>query len=373
MPLEPDIIRAPTKTSLTVALEPVQNIINSLLLLNRADDFSGLDTWVTNTFAQMTPDQRWLNRVVFVGLYYAVMPDRSWPSFQAYLDDLGRQNPNALRERLLTTYTQFRPLAQRTAGEDMWLDQPAGDADMIRLMASADSYIDYLRERFPTTHIEPEVETEAYRLISDPAAMQKLIITHLQTMWTNYLSAEWERTLPMLQACLIAFQQINLNNLSPLEATRLVLGREPEEWCVKNIEQAKQVFFVPSAHLGPYLGKFQTDQTFWLLFGARLPQGAQTTSPDLTRSELLVRLQALSDDTRLRMLHLLSQKGEQCSPDIMSALELSQSAASRHLQQLSAVGYINERRHEGAKCYDINSDRIDDTCKALSNFLSKSK
>lgn len=373
MPLEPDLIRAPIKTSLNVSTEPVQNIINSLLLLNRAEDFSGLDTWVTNTFARMTAEQQRLNRIVFIGLYYAVMPDRGWPSFEAYLDDLSHQDAKSLRDRLLTTYTQIVPLSKRTSKDAMWQDGPTDAAELDRIMVSQESFIQYLVERFPASHVEVDVEIEAYRLLCDPPAMQQLIRSHLQTMWDRYLSTEWERVQPMLQACVAAFQQTNLNSLNVLDAARLVLGREPEEWWTKNAAQAKQIIFVPSAHLGPYLGRFQEDETIWLLFGARLPQGVQATSPDLTRSELLVRLQALSDDTRLRMLHLLSQTGEYCSPDIMSALDLSQSAASRHLQQLSAAGYITERRREGAKCYELNQDRIDDTCRALSKFLSKSK
>jgi DNA-binding MarR family transcriptional regulator len=67
---------------------------------------------------------------------------------------------------------------------------------------------------------------------------------------------------------------------------------------------------------------------------------------------------------------LLSQQGELCSKDIISELDLSQSAASRHLQQLSATGYLSERRVEGAKCYSLSLERIQDTFQALEYFLS---
>jgi ArsR family transcriptional regulator len=107
----------------------------------------------------------------------------------------------------------------------------------------------------------------------------------------------------------------------------------------------------------------------YLLFGARQPQGTPNLSPELSRSELLVRLGALADDTRLRVLHFVAQNGEQRSPDIIRQLDLSQSAASRHLQQLSASGYLTERWREGSKWYSLNADRIDDTFRALSRFL----
>jgi ArsR family transcriptional regulator len=94
-------------------------------------------------------------------------------------------------------------------------------------------------------------------------------------------------------------------------------------------------------------------------------------SSALSRSDLLVRLSALTDDTRLRMLALLSQHDELCAQDIMVQLDLSQSAASRHLRQLSATGYITERRRDAAKCYSLNRERVDDTFRALDQFLAR--
>ena len=57
------------------------------------------------------------------------------------------------------------------------------------------------------------------------------------------------------------------------------------------------------------------------------------------------------------------------SQAIMRRLKLSQSAASRHLKQLSASGFLIERRCEGAKCYAINYDRLEATLGAVSAFL----
>jgi DNA-binding transcriptional ArsR family regulator len=53
----------------------------------------------------------------------------------------------------------------------------------------------------------------------------------------------------------------------------------------------------------------------------------------------------------------------------METLDLSQSASSRHLKQLSATGFLSERRCNGAKCYKLNAERLDDTLQAVSVFL----
>ncbi len=103
-----------------------------------------------------------------------------------------------------------------------------------------------------------------------------------------------------------------------------------------------------------------------------MPEGADLIVPDLDRAEILVRLSALADDSRLQILKLISQKGEMRSQDIMRGLDMSQSATSRHLSQLNATGYLVARRCEGAKCYSMNFEKIDDTLNAVSTFLSAS-
>jgi ArsR family transcriptional regulator len=102
---------------------------------------------------------------------------------------------------------------------------------------------------------------------------------------------------------------------------------------------------------------------------ARIPQGATISSPTLSRSELLMRLGALSDDTRLHILELLAHEAELTTQDIIDALDLSQSSASRHLNQLAATGYLVTRQQERIKYYRLNSDRIDQTFDELKQFV----
>lgn len=53
---------------------------------------------------------------------------------------------------------------------------------------------------------------------------------------------------------------------------------------------------------------------------------------------------ALSEEPRLRILNLLLTHGELCVCDIMAALELPQSTASRHLAYLKKSGWVDDRR-----------------------------
>jgi len=350
-----------------VSLEPAINAFNSLSLLNKAEYLYGLDDWVTRTLAAMPSEQLHTHRVVFWGLYYAIEPRRSYPSFAAYLGDLERQAPVTLRDRVLEAYARF-PLLKSVADDPS--HQPA-PTDAKSLLADSRVYLQYLSERFHSEHYDEAIELESHRWMNDPAGMKDLIVSHVRAMWNEYMADEWERTRRLLADCVEAYRQIDLSGLSSLEAAQKVVGRELDEHWQKMLKTAQRVIFVPSAHVGPYLMKIGVDQTLYMLFGARQPAGVLGTSPDLGRSELLVRLVALADDTRLRILDLLARRGEMCSPDIIRELDLSQSAASRHLQQLSATGYLTERRREGAKCFSLNVEQIDHTFGALARFLRK--
>jgi DNA-binding transcriptional ArsR family regulator len=357
---EASLVSPATESNISFGLEPAFNALHSLMLLAKVDHYSGLNEWVTQTAASLPPDRHHLNDVVLIGVHYAIVPTRSWSSFPLYLDDLARQDPIALRDRVFDAYFA---IGREKSGSTEGLLQP----EVPELLADQPLYFAFLRERFGS--FNEEVEAEAHSLLNDPPRLKETVVSHLRYMWTNVMAPEWERVLPLLQACVDAYRQIDFSGKDIIEAIQQVVEQKPDDWSQKMADRAQRVVFVPSAHLGPYQGRYMVNDTLCLLFGARQPQGIVSLSPELSRSELVVRVSALADDTRLRILHFIAQNGEQRSPDIIRQLDLSQSAASRHLQQLSATGYLTERWREGSKWYSLNPDRIDDTFRALTRFL----
>ena len=356
-----DFISTQSKTAVQFKLEQTYILFNSLMMLNKAEENLGYNSWLAETAVSMTAEQRHTNLVITEGLHYAISPHQSWPSFTAYVDHLAAVDPITLRDRLFDGYNS---LTCKT------IDAPPFDFD--RVMATADTFIEYLAGRFSREYIDVESETAAYHLLQQPAVMQTTIVNHLRSMWTTYLAAEWERIQPMLNTCISAFEQMDFSKNSPLEIVELAIGKEaPEHWdsLWQRLDEFDQIILIPSPYVGPYMRVFKEPRRMWLLFGARLPAGSPITSPELSRSDLLVRLNTLSDDARLHILRLLHEEDELCSRDIMEQLSISQSAASRHLKQLSATGYIHERRRDSAKCYRLNTERIEDTVQALSHFL----
>jgi DNA-binding transcriptional ArsR family regulator len=368
MPLstEEELTAITDRPEISISLEPALNSVYSLLMLARVEKLSGLGEWIVQTAQAMTPEERRLNDLVIIGFYYAVTPRRSWSSFPAYLDYLALTSPVALRDKMLEIYA----LIQKEHG------QPVSHSDartkISAMLESQEAYLEFLRQAFGPDHVDVEIETQAYRYVTDPPAMKELIIGHLRHMWEKYLSNEWERVRPVLQSAVNVYRKTDLNQMSRLEASRWVTGQElNEDNCEWLFKPARRVVFVPNAHVGPYLGKYQAGDTLWVLFGARPPKGLELEAPDLSRAELVVHLAALADDNRLRILKYIADKGETRSQDLIQALDLSQSAASRNLTQLTATGYLQERRCDGAKCYTLKPELVEETLRALSGFLLK--
>jgi DNA-binding transcriptional ArsR family regulator len=360
MPAPTENILVNQATDISFDIEPAYNAIQSLVFLMRAEKLSGLGDWVTKTVAQMTPEEYHRHDLVMMGLHYATTPFQSWPSFPAYLDHLAAVKPELLRDKIMDTYAMM-PCRE---------DAPQPILEKETALADVDTFLTYLGQRFSPDHFDKAIESEAYTYLVNPPALQELVVSHLRYMWDKYLAGEWDRVEPMLRDSVAAFQQIDFSQMERLEAVEFITGQKPSEkhWERTLLEYEKLVF-VPSMHIGPYLSMFPRGDAVRIVFGARLPEGADLHAPDLSRTEILVRLSALADDNRLRILKLIADEGEQRSQDIIKQLDLSQSAASRHLTQLSATGYLIERRCNGAKCYHLNTERVENTLRAVSTFL----
>lgn len=364
--LETDLILSQVANRpIDIRLEPVHSVIHSLMLLRKVDHFSGLGNWIYQTAAAMTAEEKENHALIVEGLFYVINPEQSWPNFPAYLDHLTSVPPETLVTKMLDAYLRKQPCVD---------PPPAKDVDLLttheEILQDVNSYLRFLRQRFAAENIHVDIERQAYTYAVDPPALQQVVVDYLRHMWRKYLAVEWETVRPMLQQSVDAFQQLDFSQLDRQQALQLISGQvETESKWVHWMDEAERVVCIPSAHAGPYLGSLFGGGTLTIVFGARIPEGAIVDAPELSRAEILVRLSALADDLRLSILKLVAEEGELRSGDIINLLNLSQSAASRHLQQLSATGFLIERRCQGAKCYQINRQRIEDTLRAAAAYL----
>jgi DNA-binding transcriptional ArsR family regulator len=358
---KPESVVMPSVTTVDVRLDSVLTIIQSLFLIDKSEELSGFSPWIYETANALTPEQKATHKLVLNGFHKAVIPTRLWKDFPTYLVHLENSDPLTLRDIMLDYYLKFESC-----------EKPVKQIEGTResLLADVDFFLDYLGTKFGKKLIDPEIELKAHHLLNDPGQMQQVIVSHLKFIWQEFCQAEWERITPMLTDAVMAFEEIDFNSMSREEAAKYITGRDFNEidWDL-NSEEINQLVFIPSPHIGPYLGIFHYKNALVVIFGARLPQDTKVHAPDLSRNEITIRLSALADDVRLHILKLIAEEGELRSQEIMERLELSQSAASRHLKQLSATGYLIERRCSGAKCYALNGERVQDTLNAVSAFL----
>ena len=361
-PFALDLDKTQTEISLAM-LEPALNAFGTMLLISKAEDDPGIHEWVTKTRAVMSPEEQFRHKLVTIGFHYSILPRVPGATFEGYLASLESTPPSAFRQRLLDAYSGI--CLTKEAEKDF--DTPV---EWDEVLLSAKNYVDFLKFRFGEELTDEEMETRAYEYVIDPAALKQLITGHIRWFWKNHLQAEWNRVRPMLEETARAFNQTDVSKMTRLELVQFVTGKEYTEskWG-DELQNAKELIFIPNAHFGPYIRATKVQDNFYIYFGAHLPEGSEVHIPELDRAEIVARLSALADDTRLNILQMIAENGRMRSQEIMEAINLSQPSVSRYLTQLTATGYLQERRENGAKVYILNQDRIEKTLKAVHAFL----
>jgi hypothetical protein len=356
------MISSPPQANATVGVEPVYNVLNSLALLNSVERLPALDAWVVATAAALTPEQRHANRLALEGLGDALLPERDdWPDFPAYLEDLVEQRPETLRDRLLRRLTW--PPRQGLV--------PANESpvDPAVLLSDLQAYLAYLEQVHPGEELDRELQEEIHRLLNNPPALHDLIVSHLRTMWETYLETEWRKALPGVQGAVNALRQYIANGAPVLENLRSLIGRDVAEPEDLEAGRLQEIIFVPSPHTARYVTRLYSGGRVRVFFSAHRSFGYVMRGTPVGRTELVGRLEALADETRLRILELFAGHDELTAQEIMSELNLTQSSASRSLKQLN--GYLSEQRKGGAtKSYRFNPASIDFVFRALKRLLS---
>jgi DNA-binding transcriptional ArsR family regulator len=244
------------------------------------------------------------------------------------------------------------------------------DVDWKAVLKSAESYIQFLMERFGPEAVFEEIETRAFEYVKDPPAMKSLIVNHLQKVWDERFKSEWARVETMLRESVKAFQSTDFSKMDRFEAVRFITGQDiDEEKWRPTLERANRLTFIPNAHIGPYVSHLPDEKDVIILFGARQPENASVRIPELDRADIVSRLAALADDTRLQILQMIRDNGEMRAQEVIEATQLSQPSVSRYLGQLTATGFLQERRVSGAKAYVLNRERIAKTLKSISVTL----
>lgn len=296
MPTSPFAPPAPANVAVRAALATVPSQLFSLWALT-ADDIA-VEAWIPQAAAQLLPEQRRFNRLLFA-------------AFGAAL-----------------------PLAETPADFPGYLATLADASFQVRLLEAA-------------TDIDaPALRAEVEAMLADPPALQQRIIDHLRHLWETLLAPEWRRHAHLLSRMTdalnaVIFSQPQWQAASPYQALRFLLQSEPDDEQLVQAAGVRQIVLVLSPHLRAHLARFDPGDTLWVV---RTFDPQLLRRDPLRRIEVLGPLNALADETRLRILELLVEHGEQRAQEIIAQLEGSQGNVSRHLKQLVGAGFARERR-----------------------------
>ena len=86
--------------------------------------------------------------------------------------------------------------------------------------------------------------------------------------------------------------------------------------------------------------------------------------------ETIKTFKALSDETRLRILSILLER-ECCVCEVMQALDISQTRASRNLTALYEVGFLKVRKDGVWSLYSIDRDEMNEYLTDLVRAVTK--
>lgn len=369
MPIPSLMTPMPQAVTAVVALEPVYNILMSMVALHDPENYGGLDEWVLQTVSRMAPALQAQHRLLFDWLWLdaltnAVDRGPATESFPAYLAALAAQPALVLRDKLF--YWLLHSPHMRV-GYDYRLITPPEPA---LLLADYQIFAAFVEERARAKVDEVGGVQLMFALFNEPEQLQTTLLTHLQALWAEHVAAEWQRIQAKLQATVDAFQTVRLDGLSILEAIQVVTGRDLRPvFRLDALLAYRRVRFIPHFHNGPYVLWFGDEEELRIGFAAHQPP--LTTQPGLAfdLGTQTNRYKALADETRLAMLLTLRTAQELSTQELIDQFGLDKSAASRHLRQLVATSLVEERRVDGAKkVYRVNKKAVDELIELLASL-----
>jgi len=349
------------------ASEPIYNALCSLCLLSQ-DHLDNISSWVDVTKQHMTDDERRqaeraCHAAPFVGLRGTAVADAA--DLSVWLERLADIDPSDIRTVGATRL--HRKALENLEGTEI--------PSIKEILSSQKAYVDLVAALCAVhghEHMCDRAEEEAiFDEMRDGTVYRDKLIDGIRHLSERYLVDEWPRVASTIETSVKAFESIEVPGATIVDQLMFISEREaiPEEW-VPTLEKAGEVVYIPSVHIGPFMSLFEFDGTTAYIVGrARIPEGSTVRAIELDRSDLLIRLDALSDDARLRILELAGDRGVITTQEVMDALDLSQSSASRHLTQLTATGLLAVDASERTKRYRLNGARVDQVFSGLKDLL----
>ena len=211
---------------------------------------------------------------------------------------------------------------------------------------------------------DPDEAKALLRLLSDPAESGALLKGALSEYHKQFFEEEERRVAGYLVQALESARG-TAEARDPIELIEELSGGLRLE----NVADATGLLLIPSFWAGPLvLIEMLPDGTWGILFSAR-PRDVSLIPGDPVPDSLTRSLQAVSDQTRLRILKLLSQS-PRTQIEIARELRLRPPTITHHLNILRLANLVRlTESAEGEKRYDVRASRLREIADDLVAFV----
>lgn len=199
---------------------------------------------------------------------------------------------------------------------------------------------------------------------SHPSELGEGYLSAMQAYQQAFFEEEEKRVAPVLKTGLERAQELATRLNTPELLTELSQGVQFNE----NILE-KELIIAPAYWTTPLVMYRALSPTRMLiLFGAR-PANMSDIPGELVPDDLLRKLKALADPTRLKILRYLSL--EELTPsELARRLQLRAPTVTHHLSELRLAGLVNLRLQGQEKRYTTRQEALKNTFGGLQTFLS---
>ncbi len=337
------------------------DLMNAMYFTHLAGELDEIDAWPAQVRSEMDPE-------LLAELDFLYSFPKEQPGVMGALGDSVFAHREAWSDTAsLLSYVRALPAGVGEREEDRGIQglafyEASDFFDVEEEPTVGESPRDVLARGLEKTDIDAQAALAVY---DHPEELRDRMIRLTERFYDEHYRHDLARRMPCLERSVAAHRSQRVGDVN--ELARRLTGRASsclEEVCLGPYDA---LIFAPSLDMGPYLSCASIGRTHGLFYPCE--EEFIGEAPEETEGmRRLARIhKALSDEQRLRILGLL-REGEMYAQEIVDRTGLHQSAVSRHVGFMKAVGLLRGRREGNMKFFSINAAMRDELSKTLDLF-----
>jgi len=337
------------------------DLMNAMYFTHLAGELDEIDGWPAQVRSEMEPD-------LLAELDFLYSFPKGQPGAMGALGDSLFAHRKAWRDTAsLLSYVRALPAGVGEQEGDRGIQgfafyEACNLFDAEEEPTAGGSPRDVLAQELEKTDIDAQAALAVY---DHPEELRDRMIRLIERFYDEHYRHDLARRTPCLERSVAAHRSQPVGDVN--ELARRLTGRAKS--CLEDVclEPHDALIFAPSLDMGPYVSCASIGRTHGLFYPCEDEFIGEAPGETEGMRRLARIHKALSDEQRLRILGLL-REGQMYAQEIVERTGLHQSAVSRHLAFMKAVGLLDGRRQGNMKFFSINPAMRDELSKTLDLF-----